>query len=95
MNILIFSMFSLLIAVATLGMFVYNQLVSFRHDMRSEQASLGQREVENADLKNELYRTMDPKGPALLAENQSLVVDQNPEYITVSSRVSSLLGASN
>ena len=49
------------IASAVWGVFLYNQTVNFKHEMKNISITLKQREVENAELKNILYSMVDLK----------------------------------
>ena len=89
MNITIFVMVIAAITVSASGMFLYNQLVNLRHDFGSSKNYASKAEVENAELKNALYRAVDPKNFAVIAESHSLVAEKNPEFLKTGPQVSS------
>jgi len=80
-NFFIFSLVFILIIGAVWGVFLYNQLVSFRHETKKQEANIGQAEAINAELKSELYSILDTKNLASSTNEQSLILDKNPEYI--------------
>lgn len=88
-NITIFAMIAVIAAISASGMFLYNQLVNLRHDLISGKNNAGRAEVENAELKNNLYRMVDLKNFAVTANSHSLLEDKNPEYLRAFSQISS------
>ena len=80
-NFLILTLMFVSISVAVWGVFLYNQLVNLRHEVKSQEASLGQAEVANAELKNNLYNIIDAKNLESSIKNQSLILDENPNYV--------------
>ena len=72
------------IASAVWGVFLYNQTVNFKHEMKNVSITLKQREVENAELKNILYSMVDLKESESLVASESLILEKNPEYVKVS-----------
>lgn len=69
------------ISAALWGIFLYNQLVNLRHEVKSQENNLRQAEVTNAELKNNLYSIIDAKNLKSSTDSQSLILDKNPEYI--------------
>ena len=63
------------------GVFLYNQLVDIRHEIENKSNSLGKAEVNNAELKNNLYNIIDSANLESLAEGKSLAFDKNPQYV--------------
>ena len=63
------------------GVFVYNQLVSFRHEVSGFEKIVRQAEVENAELKNTLYQITDLKNLESSASSGRLVLEKNPKYL--------------
>lgn len=61
--------------------FLYNQLVDFRHEVRTQETNLSQAEVMNAEFKNNLYTIIDAKNLESSNNNESLILDKNPEYV--------------
>ena len=76
------SMLILVVVISALwGVFLYNQLVNLRHEIKRQEASLRQAEVTNAELKNNLYRIIDTENLKSSVNSQSLILDKNPEYV--------------
>lgn len=69
------------ITAAIWGIFLYNQLVNLRHEVKRQENNLRQAEVTNAELKNNLYSILDAKNLESLINNQSLIFDKNPNYL--------------
>jgi hypothetical protein len=70
-------------------MFFYNQFVNLRHDLEAAELTISKAEVENAELKNDLYKIIDVKNLEVLAQERSLVVDKNPKYFKLERVVAS------
>ncbi len=74
------------------GVFIYNQLVSLRHEIKSQESAISKTEVENAELKNNLYSAVDKESlESLLNNTQPLILDKNPEYVRLSQNFESQL----
>jgi cell division protein FtsB len=71
------------ISAALWGIFLYNQLVNLRHEVKKQETNLRRAEVTNAELKNNLYNIIDTKNLEPLIKSQSLILDKNPEYIKI------------
>ncbi len=69
------------LAVAIWGIFLYNQLVNFRHEVVSQENTLRKTEVYNAELKDKLYNLTDTNTISSSTNSQSLIIDKNPEYV--------------
>ncbi|MDP1538724.1 MAG: hypothetical protein Q8M00_01705 [bacterium] len=69
------------ISAALWGVFLYNQLVNVRHEIKRQENNLRQAEVTNAELKNNLYSIIDAKNLKSSTDSQSLILDKNPEYL--------------
>lgn len=89
MSVFTFVMMVFLVLAAFGGMYLYNQLVSLRHDISAAKDNLNKAEVANADLKNSLYQTINIKNPDSFAQSQSLVQDKNPDYLQNAPQLSS------
>ena len=64
------------------GIFIYNQLVSLRHEVKKQENNIQQAEVQNAELKkNNLYSILNEKNIESLINQQSLILEKNPKYI--------------
>jgi len=80
-NFIISVLILVLISVALWGMFLYNQLVDLRHEIKKQKVSLDEAEVINAELKNKLYNIIDVENLKSSINSQSLILDKNPEYV--------------
>lgn len=69
------------VCIAVWGVFLYNQLVNLRHEVKKQEADISRAEVTNAELKNNLYSIIDAKNLKSSANSQSLILDKNPEYV--------------
>ncbi len=79
------------ITAAVWGIFLYNQLVDLRHEVKRQEENLRRAEVTNAELKNNLYSILDAKNLEPLINSQSLIFDKNPEYKRLSQNFQSQL----
>ena len=68
------------VIAAVWGVFLYNQLVNLRHEVKKQETNLRRAEVTNAELKNNLYSVLNEKNLESLINQQSLILDKNPEY---------------
>lgn len=82
-NFLISILMMISIVAAVFGVFLYNQLVNIRHEIKRQENNLQQAEVQNAELKNNLYSILNEKNMKPLINQQSLILEKNPEYIKV------------
>lgn len=69
------------LTMAIWGIFLYNQLVNFRHELTSQENTLRKTEVINAELKDKLYNLTDTNTFSSSTNPQSLIIDKNPQYI--------------
>ena len=69
------------VVMAVWGIFIYNQLVSLRHEVKKQENNIQQAEVQNAELKNNLYSILNEKNIESLINQQSLILEKNPNYI--------------
>jgi len=72
------------LAMAVWGIFLYNQMVNFRHELANGENILRKAEVYNAELKDKLYNTTNANIFSSSTEPQSLILDKNPEYVKAS-----------
>lgn len=56
------------------------QTVSLKHDLAKKRNTLENLKVENADLKNNFYNTIDANNLEKLAGELGLVQDKNPQW---------------
>lgn len=81
MNIMLVVMIAILAATAIFGMFLYNQLVNFRHDISTAKDAVSKAEVQNAEFKNEIYEMTNIGNPVAFAETHAMILDTNPRYL--------------
>ncbi len=82
-NFFISMLMVVLVIAAVWGMFLYNQLVSLRHEVKKQETNLERAEVSNAELKNNLYSILNEKKFEPLINQQSLILEKNPEYVKI------------
>jgi hypothetical protein len=80
-NFLILILVFSLISMTIWGVFLYNQLVNVRHEIKTQGANISRAEVASAELKNALYNVVEAKNLKASLDNQALVLDKNPEYV--------------
>ncbi|MDP3015001.1 MAG: hypothetical protein Q8N28_01125 [bacterium] len=80
-NFLISILMMVSVVMAVFGIFIYNQLVSFRHEVKKQENNIQQAEVQNAELKNNLYSILNEKNIESLINQQSLILEKNPNYV--------------
>lgn len=85
LNFLISFSISGLVVFAVWGIFLYNQMVNFRHEFSNLEKVVQQKEVENAELKNNLFQTTDTRNLETLVNQKSLILDKKPEYVKAQS----------
>lgn len=84
-NKIILTMLVLGIGAAFIGgIFLYNTVVALRHDIATKTENLEQAQVQNAELKNEMYRYLDDTNQELFLQSRGLVIEKNPHYASVS-----------
>lgn len=79
-NLLISGLTMTTVVVAVWGVFLYNQLINLRHELVSQEDNLQKAEVMNAELKNNLYQLTGTKNLETSANQNSLVLEKNPQY---------------
>jgi len=81
-NIFLISLFVIAsLAMAVWGLFLYNQMVSFRHDLTDGESALHKAEISNAELKDKLYNLTNTINFSSSTNSQSLILDKNPQYV--------------
>ncbi len=84
------SIFALGALGGSIYIFEYNSLVNIKNQIESNEKAIVELQIQNADLKNNLYQILDPtKLEGLAVENQ-LVLEKNPEYFNTKQWVSGL-----
>lgn len=81
-NFLVSILMAVSVVAAVWGIFIYNQLVSLRHEVKKQENNIQQAEVQNAELKNNLYSILNEKNIESLINQQSLILEKNPNYLT-------------
>lgn len=80
-NFLISILMMVSVVMVVLGVFLYNQLVNLQHEVKKQENNLQQAEVQNAELKNNLYSIIDEKNLEQLINQQLLILEKNPDYL--------------
>jgi len=83
-NVLVSVLMMACVIVALWGIFLYNQLVDLRHEVSDTQDGIRGAEVASAELKNSFYGVTNTDNLKSAAGGQSLVLDQNPQYVKLS-----------
>ena len=77
---------SFLLAIVLMGslvyIFEYNSLVDVRFELKNLKTEIVKMEAKNADLKNALYKTINPVLLEKEATAANLILERNPEYLT-------------
>lgn len=71
------------VAICGLYIFQYNSLVSARFEAKELKVGIEEMQLEGAELKNELYASLDPAELKQLAVLSGLVVESRPQYMRV------------
>lgn len=87
-NFFIASLVVVVILSAGWGVVLYNNLIGLRHDIQTTRQTLAQEQVRNAELKNDLYHVMDSVLEETFLAESGLVLDQDPQYVKMSSVLS-------
>ena len=75
---------SVFIAVFLIGVFVYVNKVTLKHDVAKTQTNIERMKVENAELKNRYYEMLDAGNLERVAGELGLVQDKNPQWVFAS-----------
>jgi hypothetical protein len=79
-NLVLILLIGGIVLSAVWSVFMYASLTTVRHDGKKNEELLVQAQVENAELKDQLYQITDnPQAEALLQE-RGYVLDKNPSY---------------
>ncbi|MFH0712477.1 MAG: hypothetical protein V2A55_01295 [Candidatus Jorgensenbacteria bacterium] len=60
----------------------YNALVDIRSEIRSLGDKVVEMEATNADLKNEVYRAVEPEKLQSFARDNGLILEKNPKFLS-------------
>lgn len=71
------------VAICGLYIFQYNSLVGARFEAKELRVGIEEMQLEGAELKNELYASLDPAELKQLAVLSGLVVESRPQYMRV------------
>ncbi len=74
--------FAIVLIGSLVYIFEYNSLVDARFELKNMKAEIVKAETLNADLKNALYKTINPVLLEKEAAASSLILERNPEYLT-------------
>jgi len=72
---------ALLALFSVLSIFLYNRNVNLRYNISAKEKAAQSIEVQNADLRNELYTKTDVKNLSNFIQEHNLIQDRNPDYI--------------
>lgn len=79
----------LLVAIgAGIWIYQYNALADARYELKELENKIVELEVENAELKNDLYKITDPSHLQEVASVEGMVIEENPNYLELSQWVS-------
>ena len=71
---------------AIVGIPLYNDIVNFKHDIRDAEKRIAGLEVENAEIKNKLYETVDADRLQKSAGDLGLILEKSPGYLEIDSK---------
>lgn len=70
------------ISVSFIGaVFLYTTVASLRQDIAKTDAELERAQVQNAELKNDLYSYLDANTQESFLQSRGLVTDKHPTYV--------------
>jgi len=84
------SIFTIIAFGGGIYIFEYNSLVNIKNQIESAKKEIVDLQVQNADLKNNLYQILNPSKLQSLALEKQLVLEKNPEYFNTKQWVSDL-----
>ena len=70
-----------LLALIIWWLTVYNSLVDIKHNITVLEEEIGQRELENAELKNSVYALINPTRLEELVKKNGFVKDKGAKYL--------------
>ena len=73
------------VGIAVFGVFLYNQMIDLRYEVSAQEKNIKQSEVDNAELKNNFYQSVNSKNLESLTEGRLLVLEKKPEYVKLNS----------
>ena len=73
------------ISVAFIGaVFLYTTVAGLRQDIAKTDAELERAQVQNAELKNDLYSYLDTNTQESFLQSRGLIADKHPTYVQTS-----------
>lgn len=63
------------------AVYLYQGMVEFRHALRDHDAIIADLESERAELRSEIYATLNAEQLLKTAESEGLIIDQKPIYL--------------
>jgi len=75
-------LFATLLCGGLVYIYEYNKFVDTRYETQSIKKSILVYQTANAELKNKLYKELDPAYLRDLATQQGLIIEKHPQYIT-------------
>ncbi len=88
----ILGLFGLLILILITGISLYNSNVDLKHRIAVAEKSTERLRVDNADLKNQLYRLLDASHLSAVAADSGLVIESYPRYLTAFPKQTASIG---
>ena len=85
-NLFFVGIMGVLVLGGTLAIREYNALVDARHDARTATEDIATTKDENADLQNTLYAKTDPVELEKIAQENAMVLETRPGYLSVKQR---------
>ncbi len=75
-------LFATLVCGSLLYIYEYNKFVDARFGVQALKKSIVEYETQNAELKKNLYTTLNPVSLQNLAIQKGLVIEKHPQYVT-------------
>ncbi|HXF44348.1 MAG TPA: hypothetical protein VNK70_02715 [Candidatus Paceibacterota bacterium] len=73
--------FGIVLLGSLVYIFEYNSLADARFELGNLKESIVKAEAANADLKNALYKVVDPVLLEKRAASENMILDRNPQYL--------------
>lgn len=71
----------LLLILVIFNIYLYNANVSLKYNISLQEKAIQQLESSNADFRNQMYQILDPKNLIVVAQEEYLIPDKNPQYL--------------
>lgn len=82
------TVFVLILIGGLLYIYLYNDLADKRYQVEQLENRIEELEVQNVELKNDLYTVTSPTNLEQLAHKRGLVLEKAPEYLNINKWVS-------